>query len=68
MVPALLGQKLTFIYVKDLANLILKATLSTATNKAYFVTDGHLYTGLALSGLIREIIEKKASRSKYRFF
>ncbi|MBP6447169.1 MAG: NAD(P)-dependent oxidoreductase [Saprospiraceae bacterium] len=68
MVPALLGQKLTFIYVKDLANLILKATLSTATNKAYFVTDGHLYTGLALSGLIREIIEKKGITIKIPIF
>ena len=56
--PALLGQKLTFIYVKDLANLILKATLSPHANKAYFATDGNVYTGSALNGFIKESLGK----------
>ncbi|MBK8519206.1 MAG: NAD(P)-dependent oxidoreductase [Saprospiraceae bacterium] len=57
--PALSGQKLTFIYVKDLARLILKATLSMHTNRAYFATDGHVYTGSALNGFIKEILGKR---------
>ncbi|MBK8054564.1 MAG: NAD(P)-dependent oxidoreductase [Saprospiraceae bacterium] len=68
MEPALLGQKLTFIYVKDLVNLIVKATISPATNKSYFATDGHVYTGSALSGFIREIIGKKGITIKIPIF
>ena len=56
--PALAGQKLTFIYVKDLANLILKATLSPLANKAYFATDGNVYNGSALNGFIKEFLGK----------
>lgn len=58
--PALLGQQLTFIYVKDLVKLIIKATLSDITNKAYFATDGHVYTGSAFSGFVKEALGKWA--------
>ena len=45
----LVSQKLTFIYVKDLAKLILKACLSDKVHKGYFATDGNVYTSEALS-------------------
>jgi nucleoside-diphosphate-sugar epimerase len=66
--PALLGQKLTFIYVKDLAKLTLTATLSEHTNKAYFATDGHVYTGGALTSLIKEALNKKTLNIKIPIF
>lgn len=66
--PALLGQKLTFIYVKDLANLILKATISNKVNKAYFATDGNVYTGSALNGFIKEFLGKRAISIKIPIF
>lgn len=56
--PGILGQKLTFIYVKDLATLILLATLSEKVNKAYFATDGHVYTSDAFSGFVKQYMNK----------
>ena len=66
--PALLGQKLTFIHVKDLANLVLTATLSTKINKAYFATDGNIYTGSALNGFIKEFLGKRTINIKIPIF
>ena len=57
-------QKLTFIYVKDLARLMIVATLSKYTHKAYFATDGNVYEGTALSGYIRESINKNTFKIK----
>lgn len=37
-------RKLTFIYVKDLAQLVLDAVLSDQVNKTYLATDGNLYS------------------------
>lgn len=66
--PALLGQKLTFIYVDDLVRLIIKATLKPVINKSYFATDGHVYTGTALNGFIKEILNKKGITIKIPIF
>ncbi len=35
--------KYTFIYVKDLARVMLEATVSEQVNKSYFISDGRLY-------------------------
>jgi len=35
--------KYTFIYVKDLARVMLEATLSEYVNKSYFISDGRIY-------------------------
>lgn len=58
--PGILGQKLTFIYVKDLVRLILMAAESSVNHKAYFATDGHIYTGDAFPGFVSEYLRKKA--------
>ncbi len=60
----LLPQKLTFIYVKDLAKLMITATLSSYSHKAYYATDGNVYTGTAFSGFIRESLNKYAIKIK----
>jgi nucleoside-diphosphate-sugar epimerase len=60
----LLPQKLTFIYVKDLAKLMITATLSKYVHKAYFATDGKIYTGTAFSGFIKESINKSTLHIK----
>lgn len=57
-------QKLSFIYVKDLARLMITATLSTYKHKAYYATDGNVYTGTAFSGFIRESLNKYAVKIK----
>lgn len=36
-------QRLTFIYVKDLAKVIIDATISEHSRKAYFIADGNHY-------------------------
>lgn len=59
-----LPQKLTFIYVKDLSKLMVAALTSSHTNKGYFATDGHTYTGQALSGFIKEALNKNAIKIK----
>jgi len=66
--PALLGQKLTFIYVKDLAKLVVTAALSPQRNTSYFATDGNVYTGTALSGFIKEYLKKRTLSIKLPIF
>ena len=62
--PGFLPQKLTFIYVKDLVDLMIKALLSNHQHKAYYATDGNVYTGDALSGFIRESLNKRTFKIK----
>jgi len=56
----LTSQKLTFIYVKDLAKLMIKACTSDKAQKGYFATDGNVYTSEAFSGFIKEYMNKWA--------
>lgn len=51
-------QKATFIYVKDLARLILDATLSEIQQKAYFVSDGNYYPTQELGRIARKVLQK----------
>ncbi len=44
--------KYSFIYVKDLARVILDATLSNITHKSYFVSDGKVYRIKQFTGAI----------------
>lgn len=53
------SQKLTFIYVKDLARLIMKALDSDVSRKSYFVTDGKQYSALEFSKIVKTILNKK---------
>ena len=51
-------QKLSLIYVKDLARVVLDATLSNLTNKEYFVSDGRIYSGSLFNDLISKSLGK----------
>ena len=52
-------QELTFIYVKDLAELIVKATFSDKVNKSYFVSDGSVYSTYDLGRIGKRLLNKK---------
>lgn len=52
-------QHLTFIYVKDLVDAAFLALESPIRNKAYFVTDGEVYTDKEYTGLVKEVLGKK---------
>ena len=52
-------QELTFIYVKDLAELIMAAVISDQENKTYFITDNSIYNKTAFASAISKFIEKK---------
>jgi nucleoside-diphosphate-sugar epimerase len=54
--PGMVAPKLTFIYVKDLARCILDAMVHAPAASAYFVTDGNVYNGDALTGFIKETL------------
>jgi nucleoside-diphosphate-sugar epimerase len=52
-------QRLTFIYVKDLADAAFLALESPLVNKRYFVADGDVYTGKEYTCLVKETLGKK---------
>ncbi len=52
-------QALTFIYVKDLAELILASAQSEQKNKIYFATDGYTYEKKTLAKEISQALNKK---------
>lgn len=53
------NQRLSFIYVSDLANAMMKALESSVTNKAYFVSDGFEYTIQSFNETIKKHLGKK---------
>jgi nucleoside-diphosphate-sugar epimerase len=53
------NQYLTFIYVKDLVNLVFKAISSSISGKTYFVSDGKGYTSKEFSLITKKILNKK---------
>lgn len=60
---ALIGrgrQELTFIYVKDLVELVLAALTSTEQNKTFFLSDGAVYGKDALGNAIAASLQKKS--------
>jgi UDP-glucose 4-epimerase len=50
---------LTFIYVKDLVKAVFSGIESEEINKAYFVTDGNVYSGKLLAQYIKQHLSKK---------
>jgi nucleoside-diphosphate-sugar epimerase len=55
-------QRLTFVYVKDLANVIMKSLESEISRRSYFVTDGNHYSSREFSHIIKSILHKKTVR------
>ncbi|MDR0429376.1 MAG: NAD(P)-dependent oxidoreductase [Tannerellaceae bacterium] len=53
-------QRITFIYVKDLATVVFLALENEQIrNKHYFVADGDVYTDTEFAGLVRDVLGKK---------
>lgn len=52
-------QHLTFIYVKDLVDVIYAGLESPIVNQDYFVADGDVYTDKEYTHLVKEVLEKK---------
>ncbi|MDR0793512.1 MAG: NAD(P)-dependent oxidoreductase [Chitinophagaceae bacterium] len=55
-------QQLSFLYVKDLANAVMLSLQHPATRKAYFVSDGGVYSQYDFSDTTKEILHKKTLR------
>ncbi len=53
------AQELSFIYVKDLASLIVNALNTDHQNKSYFVSDGNIYSSSEYNHTIKTILNKK---------
>lgn len=52
-------QQISFIYVKDLARIIIEALFSAVTNKQYNVSDGGIYNRYALAEGVKKALHKK---------
>ncbi|MDR3217632.1 MAG: NAD(P)-dependent oxidoreductase [Dysgonamonadaceae bacterium] len=53
------AQKLTFIYVRDLVKAVFLALESPVKEKAYFVTDGKVYSDTAYTQIMKAVLGKK---------
>ncbi|MEO9806352.1 MAG: NAD(P)-dependent oxidoreductase [Reichenbachiella sp.] len=61
-------QLLSFIYVKDLARGIIKATISPLVNKKYFLSDNGQYDNVKFNLLIKQYLNKKTLKIKLPLF
>jgi len=52
-------QHLTFVYVKDLADVVFRGLESNIENKSYFVSDGDVHTSKDYARLIKKTLNKK---------
>jgi UDP-glucose 4-epimerase len=62
------SQKLTFIYAKDLVNMMIKAVTTPQVHQAFFATDGHEYRGEDFPNAIQAALGKKAITLKMPVF
>lgn len=52
-------QQLSFVYVKDLAGITVKALFSDLSQKTYNVSDGKAYNRYALANITKQVLNKK---------
>jgi len=52
-------QQISFIYVKDLAKIIIKSLFSDVTNRQYNVSDGDIYDRYALAEGVKKALKNK---------
>ena len=52
-------QNLSFIYVKDLVQLVFLAINSDLKRKSYFVSDGNVYPALEYNSVLKKVLDKK---------
>lgn len=57
-----MGQKLSFIYVKDLANIAIKALAVDTQNAVYNIADGQVYDRYALGNIFKREMKKATFR------
>ena len=57
-------QDATFIYVGDLARLVIQATRSPLKQKSYFVSDGNIYSTEDLGKYAKTLLNKKTIKLK----
>jgi len=57
-------QQLTFVYVKDLCDVLLKAAFSEIVKRAYFVADEGVYTAEDLGRIGKAVLNKKTIKLK----
>ncbi|MFB9862899.1 NAD-dependent epimerase/dehydratase family protein [Rufibacter immobilis] len=57
-----LNQRLSFVYVKDLAKAVLQALQTAVNGASYNVSDGNSYNRYTLADLTKRILGKKALR------
>lgn len=62
------NQKLTFIYVEDLVEVIFHTLLQGARKKGYFVSDGRSYSAEKFHRIIKESLKKSTIRIKLPIF
>jgi nucleoside-diphosphate-sugar epimerase len=56
------NQMLSFIFVRDLANMIFEAIESPISNRAYFMSDGYSYTTETFNNYLKKHLNKKTIR------
>lgn len=52
-------QLLSFVYVKDLADVVLQACMSDTEHRAYNISDGEVYSKYEFANTIKKILSKK---------
>lgn len=57
-------QEATFIYVKDLARLVITAIRSEISQQSYFVSDGNVYSTEDLGKYGKQLLQKKTFKIK----
>ncbi len=57
-------QWISLVYVKDLVRVIMDATISSVSNKSYFVTDGNLYKATKFNAIIADKLGKSPLKIK----
>ncbi|MBS1626980.1 MAG: NAD(P)-dependent oxidoreductase [Bacteroidetes bacterium] len=61
-------QMVSMIYVKDLASVIVQATIASIKNKSYIVSDTKDYNKLELGEAVKSILHKKTIKIKIPLF
>jgi len=54
----------SFIYVKDLARVIMDGVESHLVNRSYFVSDGNVYPASQLNNIVKELLDVKTIKLK----
>lgn len=62
------SQHLSFVYVKDLVDLCIRAFESDISNKTYFVSDGNMYLDSEYAKISKEVLSTWTIKIKFPLF